>query len=345
LRFLRPDLMELWLALPVLAAVWTIHFVYTRMVRSEAAIARRFKALSRRTTWIRNAAVLVLALIAGGALVFALVRPQALISQRTPEYDQQDLIIMLDHSISMRAHDISPTRFTRATLEIKNFLHQKPDAIGRVALVSFADEPVVLSYLTNDLEDIFFYLDWADDDVKPQYGTDVGAALNSAMEIAQKDKQPTKKIFLLISDGEDHGQELDAAVAKAHSQGYRIYCIGIGSEKEVPIPELDMEAKAAVAMAKLFQRTVPYGGKYLTDENGAIVETKFEESTLRSIAETTGGQYARSMTGKEMTQAIVNVVNRERRIASWKTSAGLSDLYPFSLALACVASAALWLLL
>lgn len=337
--------MQLWLTLPVLVAVWTIHFVYTRMVRSEAAVARRFNALSRRTTWIRNAAVLVLCLIACGALVFSLVRPQALISQRTPEYDQQDLIVMLDGSTSMRAHDISPSRFTRATLEIKNFLRKKPDAIGRVALVSFADEPVVLSYLTNDLEDIFFYLDWANDDIKPHYGTDIGAALNSAMGIAEKDKRPTKKIFLLISDGEDHGQELDEAVAKAHSQGYRIYCIGIGSEKEVPIPQLDTEAKADAALAKLLQRTIPYGGKYLTDENGAIVETKFEESTLKSIAETTGGQYARSMTGQEMTQAIVNVVNRERRITSWKTSAEVRDLYPFGLAVAGVASASLWLLL
>ncbi len=40
-----------------------------------------------------------------------------------PELERQDLVILLDRSASMRAHDIKPSRFSRATLEIRNFLH------------------------------------------------------------------------------------------------------------------------------------------------------------------------------------------------------------------------------
>src|SRR2546430_13151763 len=37
------------------------------------------------------------------------------------------------------------SRFTRATLEIRNFLKHKPEAIDRVALVGFADASLVRS--------------------------------------------------------------------------------------------------------------------------------------------------------------------------------------------------------
>ena len=63
---------------------------------------------------MREAAILALATIAGGALVFALVRPQAPLTTRTPQYEREDLIIMLDRSASMRAHDVAPSRFARA---------------------------------------------------------------------------------------------------------------------------------------------------------------------------------------------------------------------------------------
>jgi len=274
--------------------------------------------------------VLTSGLIAAGALVFALMRPQVLLDRRLPEYEKQDLIIMLDRSQSMRAHDIRPSRFSRATVEIKNFLEKKPGAIGRVGLVSFANNPVVLSYLTNDTGIIFFYLDWANEETTPQYGTNIGEALNSAMEVAEKDKEPTKKIFLLVSDGEDHGNELDAALATVRSKGYRIHCIGIGSEKEVPIPLIHDSGKETV----------------LTDGHGNVLTTKFDESTLKAIAETTNGLYARSRTGEELTQAINDVVNNESKvIVKWKTSTEPSNLYPIGLAVAGVAGAALWLLL
>src|SRR5262249_21203826 len=154
---------------------------YVRAFRRRAAIAPRFAWLSRRSSGARRIAVLSTSAAAAAALAFALVRPQLLLAQRIPEYERQDLVIMLDRSASMRAHDIVPSRFTRATLEIRNFLKKKPEAIDRVGLVGFADASLVLSYLTNDVGSLFFYLDYIDGDPHALFGTNIGAALTSAL--------------------------------------------------------------------------------------------------------------------------------------------------------------------
>ena len=45
-------------------------------------------------------------------------------------------------------------------------------------------------------------LDYIDGDPHALFGTNIGAALTSALEVARKDKRPTRKVFLLVSDGE-----------------------------------------------------------------------------------------------------------------------------------------------
>ncbi|MGE5244660.1 MAG: vWA domain-containing protein [Betaproteobacteria bacterium] len=329
MRFLRPDFTTWWEILPVLVACWVLRVAYVRSVRRGQRPPPRLARLSRRTTWAREAGVLGLSIVAAGALVFALLRPQVLLAQRTPEIERQDLIVMLDRSASMRAHDIQPSRFSRATLEIQNFLRNKPEAIDRVGLVGFADASLILSYLTKDVDNISFYLDWIDRDPQTLLGTDIGAALKSALEVAKKDDRQTRKIFLLVSDGEDYGDELSRQVAAYRSLGYHINCIGIGSDQEVPVPVLDPTG-----------RETP-----LRDERGRIVKTKFEESTLRQIAAATGGRYVRSTTGSELTRAIADIVQGERRVLGWRTSTEYRDLYPAGLAVAAAAGAVVWLLL
>jgi Ca-activated chloride channel family protein len=329
MRFLRLDLVRWWEILPILLACWAFHFLYVRRVRQSAPLDARFASLSRRSAGWKELGVLLIALVAGGALVFALVRPQLLLERRVPEYERQDLVVMLDRSASMRAHDIAPSRFSRATVEIQNFLQNKPDAIDRVGLVGFADASLILSYLTKDVDNVAFYLDWIERDQQTYFGTDIGAALKSAMEVAHKDDRPTRKLFLLVSDGEDYGSELARQVSAYRAEGYRIDCIGIGSDREVPVPIVQPDGKEAP----------------LRDEEGRIVNTKFEEKTLRAISAATGGRYVRSTTGSELQHAIEDIVRGEQKITGWRTTTAYRDLYPAGLAVAGAAGAALWLIL
>jgi Ca-activated chloride channel family protein len=329
MTFLRLEYLAWWQILPLLVAFWAIRYHYVNRMRRASHVAPRFARLSRRATWRRETAVLALMLLAGGALVLALVRPQAMLTRRVPEYEQQDLVLMLDRSASMRAHDIMPSRFSRATLEIQNFIKNKPDGIGRVGLVGFAGSSLILSYLTADVDTVSFYLDWIERDPQTLLGTDIGAALKNAREVARKDDRPTTKLYLLISDGEDYGGELSRQVAGYRSDGLRIHCIGIGSDQEVPVPIVDAEGREV----------------YLRDEGGQVVKTRFEEATLRQIATNTGGRYVRSTSGSELARALDDIVRGERKIRGWRTTTEYRDLYPAALAFAAAAGVALWFLL
>jgi Ca-activated chloride channel family protein len=325
MRFLRPDLLRWSLVIPVLVASCALHWRLTRAFRRRAAIDRRFAPLSRRTTARRDAAVFGAGVLAAAAVVFALMRPQVLLAHRVPDYERQDLIILLDRSVSMHARDIRPSRFSRATLELRNLLRQKPEGIDRIGLVGFADSSLVLSYLTGDVEGVLFYLDWLDGESTALFGTNIGAALKSAMDVAKKDDRPTRKRFLLVSDGEDYGTELEAALDALRADRYRVDCIGIGTDEAVPIPLTASDDEDS----------------YLRDDAGRRVTTTFEEATLTHVAAATGGRYVRSTTGTELSRAIAEIVKGDRRVLGWRSVTEYRDLYPVGLAVAAVAAAAL----
>jgi hypothetical protein len=82
----------------------------------------------------------------------------------------------------------------------------------------------------------------------------------------------------------------------------------------------------------------------LRDDDGRIVRTRFEESTLRQIAAATGGEYVRSTTGNELVKAINDIALSERKIVGWRTTTDYRDLYPEALAAAAAAGVMLWIL-
>jgi Mg-chelatase subunit ChlD len=326
MTFLRPDLAPWALLVPFIVLCWTLRRQVRAAFRRRFPIAGRFALLSRRTTTARDLLVLGAGVLAASAIAVALMRPQASLVRRVPEYEHKDLIILLDRSISMRARDIEPSRSARATQEIRNVLRQKPDGIDRVALVGFADAAVVLSYLTDDVESLLFYFDWIDADPTPLFGTNIGAALTSGMEVARKDDRPTPKIFLLVSDGEDYGTSLDHAVAAARARGYRVNCVGIGSDHAASIP----------VRGDTGQETP------LRDDDGRPVTTLFGGATLQRIAAGTGGEYLRSATGDEVRRAIASMAGGGRRLVGWRASTERRELYPLFLGVAVFAGAVLW---
>lgn len=329
MRFLQPEMARWLLAIPIVCCFWFITYRYRRHIRRPFAIQRRFKDLSRISNWKRDTALLGLSFLALVSLVLAMMRPQIYLNRQTPIFERQDLILVLDRSASMRARDIRPSRFGRAVMEIKNFLKQKPEAIDRVGLVGFSGTSVVLSFLTRDVSNLFFYLDWIEEDPDTLFGTDIGAALNSALEVARKDNSTSKKIFMVLSDGEDHGAQLSKTIASLSQEGARVHCIGIGSEEDVYIPVSGSGGEES----------------FLQDESGKMLSTRFDESTLRGIANVTGGRYFRSLTGNELAAAMNEVVKHEQKILGWKTTGEYRDVYWLGLLSAGIASVCMLIVL
>jgi Ca-activated chloride channel family protein len=243
--------------------------------------------------------------------VLALLRPQLSIEKLIPEYEKQDLILILDRSISMQARDVPPSRFSRAIREIKSFLVNKPDAINRVGLIGFSGTSVILSHLTSDLETLFFFLDWIGEDDDIYYGTNVAGAIGSAMDMVSKDEAQSKKTFLLVSDGDDESTELIDYLNQLNEADIRVHTIGIGTDLAVPIPLAYQDGTA----------------EYLMDEEGNQITTQFNESTLRQVASMTHGSFFRSSTGHELADSLNEVVRQEQKQTGWKRTVEHMDLY------------------
>jgi Ca-activated chloride channel family protein len=300
MRFAYPGAAEWLVAIPIMWAAFLLH----RALRQRL---RRLSGLRRDLT------LLVLASVAAVSLIFAAARPQ--VPMRAPEYESVDLLLLLDRSVSMWARDIRPSRARRASLEIRNFLATKPEAISRVGLIGFSGTSLVLSHQTRDPDILLFYLDWMEEDPAPMYGTNLTGALQSALDMAQEDQPERRKFVVLISDGDDRAGSLDEAVSKFVAARIPIYCIGIGSNSEVPIPAGEGALDA------------------LLDEQGTPMTTQFNEVTLRRIAGATGGQYYRSIRGEELGLALGEIASRERRIVRWKEDQ-YRELYTWGLAVA-----------
>jgi hypothetical protein len=149
------------------------------------------------------------------------------------------------------------------------------------------------------------------------------------MQVAKKDDRDARKLFLLMSDGEDYGTELRRAVTSARAAGYHVNTIGIGSERAVPVPIREPDG-----------RETP-----LRDDEGRPVLTKFSETTLRAIAADTGGVYLHSTNPGELRRALEQIAARDRTVAGWRTTTEYRDVYRIALAVASIAGAALWVLL
>jgi Ca-activated chloride channel family protein len=317
MRFLHPAFAIWILGIPIVVGAWYVYVFAKGRFRERAALGGHLRSLSRFSTRTRDVISLAAAVLAVAFLTLALMRPQLLLERQVPEYEREDLVLILDRSASMRAEDVAPSRFERAIVEVETFLKEKPDTIDRVGLVGFAGAAVMISHPTSDLGGLFFYLDWILEDPNPQFGTDMGAALQSAREMARKDGVKTRKIFLMVSDGDEQGQDLPGVLSSLRSDNTPVYTIGIGSEKPVLVP-LPPDTSTVGLVAE-------------------PIYTQFNETTLKDIAAKTGGRYFRSETGNELSAAMNDVVTRERSVLGWRTQIDYRDLYRESLAAAAVA--------
>src|SRR5262249_16784846 len=178
----------------------------------------------------------------------------------------------VDTSKSMFAQDVKPDRLTRAKLAVTDLVTKlNGDGVGLIAFAgsSFLQCPVTLDY------DAFGEsLDALDVNVIPRGGTDIASAIHEA-EAVFKTRTAADKILILITDGEDLGGEAITVAQSAAKNGVKICTVGVGSTTGdlVPVPSENG------------------GTDFAKDENGNPVKSHLDETTLKKIAEATGGIY------------------------------------------------------
>lgn len=182
-----------------------------------------------------------------------------------------DILFALDVSKSMLAEDVKPNRLEKAKFSILDFI-KKLDG-SRFGLIAFAGTAFLQCPLTLDYSAFRESLEQADPSIIYRGGTDIGLAIRTAEPVFAK--EDNFKILILITDGEDLEESGIAAANAAAKENIKIYTVGVGTIQGELIPVKDKND----------------GHDYLRDSEGKIVKTKLDESTLRKIAEETGGFY------------------------------------------------------
>lgn len=120
-------------------------------------------------------------------------------------------MLALDVSSSMLASDIQPSRLQRAQLWIKQFTERF--SAERIGLICFAGNAYLQSPLTTDIATIQLISSMASPQTIGTQGTSIAAAIDQANK-AMRDQNGNHKILVLITDGEDHEENVLTEVKK-----------------------------------------------------------------------------------------------------------------------------------
>ena len=179
-------------------------------------------------------------------MIISLLGPTFGVDKEEIKVIGKDIMISVDLSESMNANDIQPSRLEKIKFEMKKIIDEfSSDRIG-----------------------IFMFS-------VPNSGTDFGPALELSLSKLSNDESKAQdsksKVIILISDGEDFGDDTNSSITKIKESSIKLFTVGIGTEKGSKILNRD--------------------GSYKKDNKGIEVVSRLDSKSLQETAENTGGKY------------------------------------------------------
>jgi len=275
MKLFRIEFLFLVWIIPLLMLVYWYGMKRRRGILLDFSTARSLEIIAPRTTTRLRTAKACMLLLAILWLILAMTGPKYGYSWQEIERKGIDIIIALDCSKSMLAQDIKPTRLDRAKREVYDLLTMlKGDRVG---LVAFAGTAFLQCPLTLDYDAYNLFLNALTPDFLPVGGTNLSAAIYTAIS-GFDSKSKSEKAITLITDGEntEAGDPLKAA-EDARKAGIKLFSIGVGRQDGVPIPSKE--------------------GGFKKDGAGNIILSRLDENTLKKMAVSTLGTYVRSVAG------------------------------------------------
>ena len=244
--------------------------------------------------------------------VTALARPQwGRIDE--PVFDQsREILLAVDLSRSMLTPDVKPSRLDRAKLLIQSLLERL--AGERIGLVVFSGTAFLQSPLSADYEILREFLPTLGPDYLPEGGTNYTALIQTALS-AFNHSGSADRFLIILSDGEATDDTWKSVSAELKKKNIRVLSLGIGT--------------AAGAM-------IPDGQNgFVKDDRGAVVLSKLEPTTLRELADMTGGVYRDASTWVDLATLIQSTVEAgQKGEFIEKNSIRLVERYQWPLAFA-----------
>lgn len=228
----------------------------------------------------------------------------------------KDIFIVLDLSISMNASDIQPTRLEKLKFELKNIVEAFNS--DRIGLIIFSGEAFVQCPLTYDKSALNIFIETLNTNLVPDTGTDFGLSLKMALEKITNEKESVtrkkSKIILLISDGEDFGEQTDEIAKDIEESGIKLFTLGIGTAKG----------------SKIITRR-----GFKKDKNRQDIITKLHSTSLKKLAANTNGKYFEINESQNDVSKLINAISSiEGELRDSKKLDVSSNKYYFFLVLA-----------
>lgn len=205
-------------------------------------------------------------------LIIAYLGPSFGSSKREIKSIGKDIMICVDLSKSMDAFDIQPTRLEKIKYEMKKIVAAFNS--DRVGVIIFSSEAFMQCPLTYDQNALNLFIETMNTSLVPSSGTDFGPPLKMALKKINDENgasgQQKSKVIILISDGEDFGEETDDVAREVEDNDIKLFTLGVGTEKGGQIQT---------------------GRGYKTDNSGNVVISKLNPVSLKALASKTNGQY------------------------------------------------------
>jgi Ca-activated chloride channel family protein len=307
MNFLWPQNLWLLLAVPLLPALylWLLRRRRRFALRvSSVSVARQ--ALGSR--WRRHipAALFWLAL---SVLLLGLARPTA---RMTLPWSSATIMLAIDVSLSMRVHDVKPTRMVAAQEAARTFLHELPQHI-QVGIVTFAGSAQVAQQATNDRTSLI----GAVDAIQMQIGTAVG----SAIVVCLAELFPDRGIDLgdmtfgarhKTRSSDDRGRAQSSPITPVAPGSYDSAAIILLTDgrRTTGVDTLEAAKMAADRGVRIYTVGLGTVDGHVAAGEGLAIYMQLDEPTLREVARMTGGEYYHAGTAQDLRSVYQNLGSR-----------------------------------
>jgi von Willebrand factor type A domain/Tetratricopeptide repeat len=267
-HFLRPELLALLLLLPVLVLLlrkgvtrdnsWSQHInpiLLTAMQGGHNTVTKK-----RARTWLLTSSLALLVIAAAGPSWVEKPQPT---TQRS-----DNMVVVLDLSLSMLAEDTPPSRLVRAKQKIVDLLGSRNE--GSTALIAFSGDSFVVTPLTDDMPTIESNLSALEPLIMPVIGSRPDIAIEQAKDLLVKAGSSQGRIVLVTDGVASH--QIDRITDALDGVNIELNLIAVGTEEGGPI-------------------RLPDNRGYLK-ESGSVVIAKTELASLSALASANGGVFS-----------------------------------------------------
>jgi len=206
-----------------------------------------------------------------GLFLVALSGPSIGSAMKEIKQEGKDIFIAIDLSQSMNAEDIGPSRIQRVKFELQNLIRNFSS--DRIGLIIFSSEAFIQCPLTFDQNVLQLHLDGLNTELVPNQGTDLAAPLSLALKKFNNEEsnEPKSKSIILISDGEDFGEDFTDILDDIKDANVKVFTVGVGTYEGTTIPARN--------------------GIIMDPKTGAPAISALETGNLKRIASQTEGAY------------------------------------------------------